>query len=729
MKKAETEKRNRIFFEQYYPYRMLHYLDFDYTVLNMIETVGVNKQSNKNAYADCYIMLDTETSKAAPNHVWTKTYKSGKTEQITDPVQNYIVAFTISIRAFHHNIVTLYGHKPSECIECLDLIREHIRAPDIYIFIHNLNYDETFLRKFCFRSWGFPVQQLNTKPHYPISIRFKNGIIFRDTLILSQRKLEKWAADLGVEHQKAVGFWEYEKIRQQSTAFTAENLTYIECDTLAGVECLNATADQLHKRVGSLPMTATGIPREQLRRIALPQGAHELYLSMVPSYDGQANLELTYHGGFTHANRFLIADLINIDYIRSLGFTFESIIALDFTSSYPYQLIVGKYPMEKFCEVEDMTPAQILDDSGEFAFYFEFIATNIRLKDYRMPMPALQFSKCVKTVNAGIDNGRIIDADLVCIWLTEQDLYVINKYYTWDSAECINVNAAHKDYLPKWFRDYVFQCFENKCRLKLSGDTVAYSISKSIANCLYGMAVQKPCKPEIRENYETGDYEVDEEEDLEEKYQKHIEAKSSILPYQWGVWCTAGAFRSLFELGECVKTADQGGIWLYSDTDSCYAHGWNWDKVEEFNRRCKERLQAAGYGLVKVNDKEYWLGVASVDGKYSEFKTMGAKRYCVRDAETGKIKITVAGVPKKGADCLHDNIDNFRPGTVFNGSVTGKLTHTYVYADDIFTDENGNECADYVDLTPCDYLLDCVQKYDISEYDSVEIEVQVYDEE
>lgn len=726
MNKVAKEESNRKFLQNYYPYRMLFYSDFDYSVLNMIESIGVSRQSRKNAYADCYIMLDTETSKAGKNRVWYKEHKNGTREKITDPVNNYIVAWTIAIRSFHYNIVTLYGHKPSECIECLSLIRENIRAPDIYIFVHNLNYDETFLRKFFFKAWGTPEMQLNTKPHYPISIRFKNGLIFRDTLILSQRKLEKWAADLNVEHQKAVGSWNYNKIRMQSDTLTKEELKYIECDVLAGVECLNATADHLHKRVGSLPITATGVPREQLRRLALPEGAHDMYLSMLPTFEEQEILEKVYHGGFTHANRFFIADNIDADFMKSIGHDFSGVECRDFTSSYPFHLIAFKYPMEKFCEVDDMTPDAILAESEEYAFYFEFIAVNIRLKSYLSPMPPLQFSKCIKTVNAAIDNGRIIDADMVCIWLTEQDLHVVMDFYTAESMECINVHAAQKSYLPKWFRDYVFKCFSDKCKLK-GGDPVAYSISKSIANCLYGMTVQHPCKAEIIEDYKTGEYITDESEDLREKYEAHAQKKSSFLPYQWGVWCTAYAFRSLFELGACIKGSDHGGIWCYSDTDSCYGHEWDAEKLHDYNEKCKQLLTAAGFGAVKVGEKEYWLGTASLEGSYSEFKFMGAKRYACRDAETGKLKITVAGVPKSGAVCLDNDMNKFRPGLIFDGKTTGKLTHTYVYVDDIYTDENGNECADYVDLTECDYLLDCVQKYDVSEYESEEVEVQIYE--
>ena len=42
-------------------------------------------------------------------------------------------------------------------------------------------------------------------------IEFDNGVILRDSLILAQRKLEKWCIDLDVEHKKAVGLWDYNK--------------------------------------------------------------------------------------------------------------------------------------------------------------------------------------------------------------------------------------------------------------------------------------------------------------------------------------------------------------------------------------------------------------------------------------------------------------------------------------------------------------------------------------
>ena len=184
---------------------------------------------------------------------------------------------------------------------------------------------------------------------------------------------------------------------------------------------------------------------------------------------------------------------------------------------------------------------------------------------------------------------------------------------------------------------------------------------------------------------------------------------------------------NLFQLGKCCKT------WFYSDTDSCYGQGWNKEKLDAYNQSCKDKLIAAGYDAVRINGKEYWLGVAETEGdkdKYTEFKYMGAKRYCGRCVADGKLHLTVAGVPKKkGAECLEEDISNFTPGFVFPGTKTGKKTHIYFYVPEIYTDKNGNETGDSISLIPCDYELDCIERYDWMDMFTTEVEIQIYDEE
>lgn len=81
--------------------------------------------------------------------------------------------------------------------------------------------------------------------------------------------------------------------------------------------------------------------------------------------------------------------------------------------------------------------------------------------------------------------------------------------------------------------------------------------------------------------------------------------------------------------------------------------------------------------------------------------------------EDHEIHITVAGVPKKGAACLDNDLHNFRKDFIFDGRITGKLSHFYIFSKDgIKIDEWGNEVGDSIDLQPCNYHLDAVNKWE-----------------
>ena len=691
-------------------YTFCHYKQFDYRLLRFIWYLNTAGQGERTTYNDVIIMADTETSKKKPDeynpNAKKNKYKTG---------QNHVVCWTISIRAYHHNICTLYGRKPSTMIETLQRIHDNMNGAKTVVYFHNLSYDHIFLRKFAYRLFGNPIKQLNTKSQYPVSIEYANGIIIKDSLILAQRKLEKWADDMNVDHKKAVGLWDYDKIRNQNTPLSDSEKEYIEHDTLAGVECLDKTLEVLKKKIYSIPLTATGIPREQTRKRGKTK-AHEFFQKIAPTLDQYHKLCEIFHGGYTHGNRHYIDTLIDWKPIR----------CFDFVSSYPFILTAFKFPMEKFTPLDNCTAADILADADNYAFMFKFIATNIRLKSDAEPMPALQFSKCVHTVNAIQDNGRILASNYVEIWLNELDLAVINEQYDWDTHICCQVEAAEKDYLPRWFTDYVFESFSNKCTLK-HGDPVLYSIAKALVNSLYGMCAQKSIKPDIIEDYATGEYKempIINEPDL---YDEYLNKRSSILPYQWGCWVTSAAFYNVHQLAKCCRLP------LYMDTDSCYGIDWDQEALDAYNQGCRDKLQANGYGVVTTEDGDFWLGTAVSEGDkdlYTEFKYQGAKRYCGRCVATGKLKTTVAGVPKKpGALCLDDDINNFHPGFVFDGNRTGKKTHVYFTVDDIYIDKNGNETGDSISLIPCDYELDSVNVPDWEALFDDEITLQIYEED
>lgn len=699
MTRAELYNIRFKFFHDNWDYECTHWIDFDFSILKQIMyRYRAGRGTNKRSINDCIIMADTETSKK----------ENGTNE-------NHVCAWTISLLAFDMPLFTLYGHKPSSLIKCIKKMQENLQGDDIIIYFHNMAYDWVFLRQFFFQEYAHPDKQLNTKSHYPILIQWTDeGLILKDSLILAQRSLDKWAQDMQVEHQKAVGKWDYDKIRNQNYEFTADELEYIEHDTLAGVECINTLMKQLNKSIYSMPYTATGIPREECRHRGKPQHAHDAFLRLATTYDQQHKLEKVYHGGFTHANRHF------------LNRTIEGLTrCYDFASSYPFCILSEKYAAEKFTPYENCTVEDILEMSEDYAFMFKLIMIKPRLINDNIEMPCLQFSKCTQTINPILDNGRILAAEFIEIYITEQDLAVISVQYIADGIICTEVEYARKDYLPRWFTDYVYECFQYKCTLKTSPDKVAYALSKAKLNSLYGMTVQKPIKETINENYNTGDYEQAQSNPLE-LYEAYVKNYNSILPYNIGVWVTAYAFRNLFELGKCCDT------WIYSDTDSCYGQNWNADKVNAYNEKCKEKLLANGYGAVVHEGKEYWLGIAetSPEDEYIEYRVVGAKRYAGRHKLDNSLTITVAGVPKKnGAKCLNNDINNFAPNFIFPGSITGKKTHTYYFINKIYIDEEGNETGDSINLTDCDYLLDSVQIVDWEKLFTEEIEVQTYEEE
>ena len=680
-------------------YQMMPWDSFDYSKLDKIRCIKKAGRGSHELYNDVVIMADTETSKKRDNAIY---YKRGK--KIMEVYDNHVVAFTVSLRAYGCNIVTLFGHKPSELIECLEKIHQSMHGERTIVYFHNLSYDYTFERKFMFKKWGFPVSSLNVKSHEPIFIRFANGIEFRDSLILFQRSLDKVGKDFNVEHQKASGKWDYDIIRHQDTEFSPEELEYIEHDTLCGVEALDAMRLKLNKHIYSMPYTATGIPREQTQVRGRKHQTKALFNKICPTYEQYQKLIKLFHGGYTHANRHYIGAIL-----RGL------IKCFDFKSSYPYALLSEKYPMQAFMPHDNCKLDYILRNSEQYAWMFKLMLLNPKLKSDDIPMPVLQSSKCVQTVNKVEDNGRILMASYVEIYVNEIDAEVIRDQYTWDGEICVEVECAKKGYLPRWFTDYVFELFEQKEALE-GVDEILRVLKKGELNSCYGMCVQRYIRDTIEEDYETGDYTPKEmsPEDERKEYAKHIKKPTTILPYQWGVWCTSYAMRNLFILGKMASDNYQR-IWAYSDTDSGYFDNPDEEAIAKYNEMVKQKLRDNGYGPIIKNNKEVWLGIAEHKPKkdeYTEFVAVGAKRYCGRCVLDVELHITVAGVPKSGVKCLENRIENFKKGLIFTGSVTNKKTHTYKYVDEIYIDEYGNETGDSIDLSQCDYILDDIDVYD-----------------
>ena len=131
--KTAEYRRNKDRLIRRCPYSFRFYKFFDYTLLRDIRYVmRSGRAKTRDTWNDCIIMLDTETSKETPGEV----------------CRNYVCAWTISIRAYGHNLVTLYGTRPSEIVTAINNIVMNLRGDNTIIFVHNLSYDWVFLRKF-----------------------------------------------------------------------------------------------------------------------------------------------------------------------------------------------------------------------------------------------------------------------------------------------------------------------------------------------------------------------------------------------------------------------------------------------------------------------------------------------------------------------------------------------------------------------------------------------------
>ena len=684
------------------PYKMVFWDTFDYSRLKFINTVTrvSHKHKTNQLFNDCFIMADTETSKKHP----------------TIPGPNHVCAWSIAIRAYHKNLCCLWGTKPDELCKCISHILKYMPGDHTILYFHNYAYDYVFIRRFLFEEFGTPKKQLATKPHYPISMDFKNGLQIRDSLILAQCKLEKWAEDLGVEHKKAVGKWDYEKIRNQDPEqYDDDELLYIQNDVLSGVECLDTLCQQLKKHVYTMPYTATGVPRDDTRKIGRKNHAHQTFVKCSNEWKVQMMLEMLFHGGYTHCDRGIA------------GWIQDHAECFDFTSSYPFSML-QKVPCNKFMPYEGTTtPERIIEHADRYAFMFILSVSKFELKDPFYPMPMLQKSKLLHSEVCSEDNGRILGGAFASIIFNEYDLMLFMEQYKINGQLRISdIYYAPKDYLPRWFTDYVYQLFKDKSELK-GKDPIRYAIAKAKLNSCYGLCVQKPVRKEIEEDYLTGDYNYTKDSDLETKYnEKYLKNYNNVLPYCYGVWVTSESMYRLYQLSKCIAP---GGHWLYSDTDSIYATAWDEKKVQEYNDNIRNFCIERGYPPFEIDGEEYCLGVADLDSVASEWVGLGAKRYCYRYADDernkaknrGKLKITISGVPKKGVDELGDDIRRFRPDFVFHGTISGKKQHTYYFLDadkGPYIDENGNLTGDSIDLSPCDYTLD--SPYEIEDPEQVE---------
>lgn len=513
----------------------------------------------------------------------------------------------------------------------------------LIIYVHNLAYEMQFMLG------HFDISDVFArKSCHPISCLLEGCIEMKCSYFLSGLSLAKVAENLTtVSVSKLKGQLDYEKLRHYKTPLTPEELDYCAYDVRIVVYFIREEMARNENDITKIPLTKTGYVRRYVRNKIKEKYNYKIYRDkikefMVADEDLFTTLYKSFAGGYTHAN------------VSYIDICMENVASIDFSSSYPAQMFMHKFPMTRFVYEKIVNYSTFKEIVSRDACVFRVKFKNLQPKTTHH---ILSKSKCELLINGQIDNGRVVSADYVVTYMTDVDWKTFNLFYTFDEDE-INIDKfyhAKYKFLYKPILESILDFYESKTTLKGIPSKVAeYLVAKGLLNAIYGMMVTNPVNDEI----ELGaDFKwTTSRPDLQEALIKNKNNGNQFLCYQWGVWVTAWA---RYELLRAVAHMDSDVI--YCDTDSIKFVDYEKHKefIESFNKEITEALERSalmnGFETERLRPLDNKtktpqpLGIFTFEGIYTKFKTLGAKRYAFekKNKKTGKdeFRITVSGLP------------------------------------------------------------------------------------
>lgn len=539
----------------------------------------------------------------------------------------------------------VFGRRWEEFTEFLRRLHDALYLASnrrLVVFIHNAAFEFQFMRRFLNIEGGFYKAERK-----PLKVVI-NGFEFRDSYALSNMSLSKFCENTkGVTHYKLIDTYDYRKLRTPATHLTEEEMAYCYNDVRGLCECI--TEYRKHDKLAKMPMTSTGFVRRDFRQAMKKKNLRQHFENTRLTADLYNFCKAAFRGGDTHANIYWVGDVA------------ENINSYDISSSYPFQMMVRKYPMGKFFRVNPDRLKEYLD-GGRYALLIHAVFQGIRYTG-TCGNPYISIAKCKHKQNVINDNGRVLAADYIDTYITDIDYNIIEHDYRYEHIYIESVYASYYAPLPNEFKDTLMEYFRGKTKLKGDPDhEYEYMKSKNKLNSAYGMTVTDIAKPVWR--YENGEY-IPDEIPLEERLDKFYKSRNSFLPYQWGVWVTCWARLQLREMLWKV-----GADVIYCDTDSIKYAGDHSAEFEEKNKELQKLADAVGAFADDRNGRKVYMGLWDHDAEYSKFCTLGAKKYCYQYKGDDSIYSTIAGVSKKAGKEFFTchGFQAFKNGTVIKDS-------------------------------------------------------------
>ena len=616
----------------------------------------------KKTFSNDILTLDIETTSAwyDENTQQVLGYEKGKSADYWNSLIPLSLCYTWQ---FSFNDLCFFGR---ELGEFEILLRQLDDSVSYVVYVHNLAWEFQFLRSYLKVKDVFCRQA-----HKPMKCTFFDfeNIEFRCSYILTGLSLDNLGKQIGVEKLHTLN---YDILRTPRTKLTEEEIAYCIQDCNVVYE----TIKKYRKKYGSvseIPLTKTGETRLLCRKLLnkIPFWNKKVG-KMLPNDCSQYRaLVQAYAGGYTHANVINSNQLISGD-----------IHCFDFASSYPYVMLSEKFPMGSFYKTTEYK-----NDIENYAYLMKIKLTDLKSTTFNH---YISVSKCLTKSHVAEDNGRIITAKEVTLWVTEIDFEIIKKVYDFN-VEFLSIEKATKQYLPKSFIEFILECYGNKTKLKgakTKEEEELYMSSKGTINSLYGMCVSALIPDDIEFNDLNNDwfkrYKTEEDVNTFLSNCKQGKTQGIFLNYAWGVWISAYA---RFNLWTCILKHDKDVI--YCDTDSIKMIGKG--DFDEYNQNVITKLKKMcdyydiNFELTRPekDGKKYQIGLFMEEDVCYEFKTLGAKKYCCRYVSDNKLHLTVSGINKGAVELLNDDIDNFENGFSFDKDAECVTTKLLKYLDDI----------------------------------------------
>lgn len=570
--------------------------------------------------------------------------------------------------------VTITGRTWEEFVDLIAKIIGAVEDNTLVVYVHNLSYEFQFISDP--EIYDFTADEVFAMDERSIlKCSIGRQIEFRCSYRLFNAGLgHVTRKEFNVKHKKLDGDdYDYNKIRYPWSNLTDQELEYCYNDVRGLVEAVYALMDHYHDNIYTIPLTSTGYPRRDCKKVLY--GMHAAVKDMIPNYEIYKMLRKAFRGGDTHASR------------HWAGVILSDVNSADRSSSYPDVNVNCRYPVSSWHEVDpaNLSMDYIIDLIGRRgkACLMECEIFNLDLKDPDWPAPYLTIDKTEEIIWPSYlddprpcrDNGRILRADHVKIYITDIDLRIILQTYTGYIVFNKCYYAAYGN-LPRRFIEVINGYYRAKTSLKGLPDPdgsigVMYRQAKAKNNGIYGMEATDPIKPELIYDGVNVTMPLLDDATVGRLYEEYT--KKAWIPYQWGVWTTALARYELFKGMQAIAkdTTEDGlpGSWdiIYWDTDSLKYVGNHDEALRKLNLSYIKRSRSNRGYAADPSGEEHFLGVFEKEDTYKRFITWGAKKYAY-EYEDGIPHVTIAGVNKSiGAEELREKggLEVLKAGFVF----------------------------------------------------------------